>query len=224
MRLYYHPGSTTSRIVMLFVAENKIAMDMQVVDIFTGEHQREPFTSINPNRLVPVLEEDGMRLTESSAILKFLADKTDSPAYPKDLKRRARVNERMDWFNSNFYRDYGYGLVYPQVLSYLAYPDPVVHKASVERGLEKTKGWLEILDRDLLGPKQPYLCGEQLTIADHFGACMLESGKLVGCNFAVYPNVNRWLERMHALPSWGKVHEAFEGFVGSLKGKSFVAF
>lgn len=224
MRLYYHPGSTTSRIVMLFVAENKIAMDMQVVDIFTGEHQREPFTSINPNRLVPVLEEDGMRLTESSAILKFLADKTDSPAYPKDLKRRARVNERMDWFNSNFYRDYGYGLVYPQVLSYLAYPDPVVHKASVERGLEKTKGWLEILDRDLLGPKQPYLCGEQLTIADYFGACMLESGKLVGCNFAVYPNVNRWLERMHALPSWGKVHEAFEGFVGSLKGKSFVAF
>lgn len=224
MKLYYHPASTTSRIVMLFAAENKIGMDMQVVDIFSGEHQREPYVSINPNRLVPVLEDDGMRLTESSAILKYLADKIGSPAYPKDLKQRARVNERMDWFNSNLYRDYGYGLVYPQVLSYLAYPDPVAHKACVERGLEKTRGWLDVLDRNLLGPHQPYLCGEQLTIADYFGACMLEAGKLVGCNFAAYPNVSRWLERMRTLPSWNKVHEAFYGFVGSLKGKSFVAF
>lgn len=224
MRLYYHPGSTTSRIVMLFIAENKIPMEMKVVDIFSGEHQREPFASLNPNRLVPVLEEDGMVLTESSAILKFLADTISSPAYPKDLRQRARVNERMDWFNANFYRDYGYGLVYPQVLSYLAYPDPVAHKACVERGLEKTKGWLEILDRNLLGPKQPYLCGGQMTIADYFGSCMLESGKLVGCNFAAYPNVNRWLERMQALPTWNEVHEAFYGFAGSLEGKSLVAF
>lgn len=224
MRLYYHPASTTSRILMLFVAENRINMDMQLVDILSGEHQREPFASINPNRLVPVLEDDGMRLTESSAILKFLADNIDSPAYPKDLKQRARVNERMDWFNSNLYRDYGYGLVYPQVFSYLAYPDPVVQKAVLERGLDKSKRWLEILDRNLLGPKQAYLCGEQLTIADHFGACMLEAGKLVACNFGAYPNVNRWVERMRALPSWGKVHEAFYGFVDSLKGKSFLAF
>lgn len=223
MRLYYHPASTTSRIVMLFVAENKIPMDMKVVDIFSGEHQREPFASLNPNRLVPVLEEDGMVLTESSAILKFLADKISSPAYPKDLKERARVNERMDWFNANFYRDYGYGLVYPQVLSYLAYPDPIAHKACVERGLEKTKGWLEILDRNLLGPKQPYLCGGQMTIADHFGSCILEAGKLVGCTYAAYPKVNAWLGRMRTLPSWGKVHEAFYGFVGTLKGKNFVA-
>jgi glutathione S-transferase len=173
--------------------------------------------------MVPVLEDDGMVLTESSAILKYLAEKIGSAAYPKELKQRACVNERMDWFNTNLYRDYGYGLVYPQSLPFLAYSDPVANKACVERGLEKSKAWLAILDRNLLGPKRPYLCGEQITIADYLGACILEAGKLVNCSFATYPNVCRWLERMRALPNWGKVHEAFYGFAGSLKGKSFVA-
>jgi hypothetical protein len=56
----------------------------------------------------PWLEDDDFHLTESSAILKYLADKIGSPAYPKDLKARAKVNEVMDWINTNFYRDWGY--------------------------------------------------------------------------------------------------------------------
>ena len=59
-----------------------------------------------------MLEDGDFRLTESAAILRYLAEKIDSPAFPKDIKQRARVNEVMDWFNSNFYRDWGYGLIY----------------------------------------------------------------------------------------------------------------
>src|SRR4051812_45326017 len=44
MQLYHHPASTTSRMVMLFAAENHIPLDMKVVDIFTGEHQGEAFS------------------------------------------------------------------------------------------------------------------------------------------------------------------------------------
>ena len=81
----------------------------------TGEHLQPAYESINPSKLVPVLEDGDFRLTESSAILKYLADMVDSPAYPKDLRKRARVNEMMDWLNTGFYRDFGYGLVYPQI-------------------------------------------------------------------------------------------------------------
>ena len=97
MRIYYHPASTTSRPVILFAAENGIDAEFRLVDLFKGEHLQQPYEKINPNHLVPVLEDDGFRLTESSAILKYLADKIGSPAYPKDLRQRARVNERMDW-------------------------------------------------------------------------------------------------------------------------------
>ena len=78
MKLYYHPISTTSRPLMLFAAEAGIPLEMQVVDLFTGEHVKPPYEAINPNRLVPVLEDGAFRLTESSAILKYLADKTNS--------------------------------------------------------------------------------------------------------------------------------------------------
>ena len=105
MKLYMHPVSMTSRPVRLFIAENKIPVEEVLVDLMTGEHYQEPYASLNPNRLVPMLEDGDFRLTESSAILKYLADKFDSPAYPKDLKQRAKVNEIMDWINTNFYRD-----------------------------------------------------------------------------------------------------------------------
>jgi hypothetical protein len=62
-----------------------------------------------------MLEDGDFRLTESSAILKYLADKRDLPSYPKDSKKRAQVNEVMDWLNTQFYRDFGYGLIYPQL-------------------------------------------------------------------------------------------------------------
>ena len=81
----------------------------------TGEHYKEPYAALNPNRMVPMLEDGDFRLTESSAILKYLADKIDSPAYPKDLKQRAKVNEMMDWLNTDFYRDGATGSCYPQI-------------------------------------------------------------------------------------------------------------
>ncbi|HEX9648882.1 MAG TPA: glutathione S-transferase N-terminal domain-containing protein, partial [Alphaproteobacteria bacterium] len=141
MKLYMHPVSTTSRPILLFIAENKIDVELQVVDLMTGEHFQEPYVRINPNRLVPVLEDGDFRLTESSAILKYLADKIDSPAYPKDLRKRARVNEVMDWFNSNFGRDYCYGLVYPQIFPNHKRPDATVQAAVLARGKEGAQTW-----------------------------------------------------------------------------------
>jgi len=65
MRLYYHPASTTSRIVQLFAVDQGIDLEYQVVDLFTGEHLKPEFARINPNCLVPVLEDGAFRLTES---------------------------------------------------------------------------------------------------------------------------------------------------------------
>src|SRR5690242_8338356 len=109
MKLYYHPVSTTCRPIMMFAAESGIALDLELVDLFTGAHYKPEFSAINASNQVPVLDDGDFRLTECSAILKYLADKAGSPAYPKDLKARARVNERMDWLNTGFYRDFAYG-------------------------------------------------------------------------------------------------------------------
>jgi glutathione S-transferase len=92
MKLYYHPVSTVSRPVVMFALDSKIDLDYQLIDLMTGEHLQPAYEVINPSKLVPVLEDGDFRLTESSAILKYLADKVNSPAYPKDLQKRTRDN------------------------------------------------------------------------------------------------------------------------------------
>ena len=222
MKLYMHPVSMTSRPVRLFIAESGIKVDEQLVDLMTGEHYKEPFASINPNRLVPVLEDGDLRLTESSAILKYLADRIDSPAYPKDLKQRAKVNEMMDRLNTNFYRDYAYGFIYPQVFPHHRRPSDEMQSGTVAWGKERTEGWLRLLNDYWIGPTKPYLCGERITIADYFGSGLVTLGEVVGCDFAGYPNIKRWLDNMKRLPNWSKVNEVFYGLVESVKGQSFV--
>jgi glutathione S-transferase len=222
MRLYYHPASTTSRIVQLFAMDQGIALEYKVVDLFTGEHLRPDFSKINPNCLVPVLEDGDFRLTECSAIVKYLADKAGSGAYPKDLRERARVNEMMDWFNANIYKDFAYGLIYPQTFPHHVRPSETVQAGTLEWGKQKTRSWLKILDESLIGPNKAYLCGDQITLADYMGAEMIALGGLIRCRYAAYPNVERWLRNMKALKSWPQVHETIDGFAASLKDKPFV--
>ena len=76
MKLYMHPVSTTSRPVRLFIAENGIEVEEQVVDLMTGRALQPAFAAINPNQMVPMLEDGDLRLTESSAILKYLATRS----------------------------------------------------------------------------------------------------------------------------------------------------
>ena len=222
MKRYYHPASTTSRIFQQFAVDQGIDLDYQVVDLFTGEHHKPDFAKINPSRLVPVLEDGDFRLTECSTIVKYLADKAGSPAYPKDLEARARVNEMMDWFNANIYKDFGYGMIYPQALPHHVRPSAEVQAGTLAWGRQKTQSWLKILDESLIGPNKAYLCGNQITLADYLGAEMIAAGELIHCSYAAYPNIERWLGNMKALKNWPKAHEAIDGFAASLKDKTFV--
>ena len=226
MKLYMHPVSMVSRPVRLFIAENKLPVDEQVVDIMVGEHYGEPFTGLNPSRQVPVLEEGSFRMTEASAILKYLADKFNLPSYPKDLEKRAKVNEMMDWVNTGFYRDFGYGMVYPQLFPHHKRRSDEAQEATVAWGQERASYWLSVLDTHYIKGNQ-YLCGDEITIADYFASGPVTLGELVGCDFSKYPNVARWISNMKKLPNWGKINEVFDGYAASLqdkiKDKAFVA-
>lgn len=222
MKLYMHPASTATRPVRLFLAENNIPCEDVMVDILQGAHYQEPYASINPNKLVPMLEDGELRLTEASAILKYLADKHDLPSYPKDLKKRAKVNEMMDWLNTQFYRDFGYGLVYPQIFPHHKRRSDEAHGGAIAWGQEGAKRWLQVLNDYWIGPKNAYLCGSEITIADYFGAGLVSIGELVGIDFAAYPNIQRWLGNMRKLKTWNQVNEIFNAFVAGNKGKEFV--
>ncbi len=220
LKLYMHPVSTVSRPVRLFIQEKNLPVAEQVVDLMTGEHMKPDYSAINPSRQVPVLEDGDFRLPESSAILKYLAARFDCPEYPKDLKQRAKVDAAMDWTNTLLYRDFGYGLLYPQIFPHHKRPTDEQQKGTVAWGKEKCQAALAILDQQMLG-RNDYLCNNQISIADYFAACIVTAGEIIGCEFNDYPNIKRWLGNMKKLKSWGPVNEVMYGFAGSLKGQQF---
>jgi glutathione S-transferase len=222
MKLYMHPVSNTSRPVRLYIHENKLPVEEQIVDLFTGEHYKEPYISMNPNHMVPMLEDGDFRLTESSAILKYLASKFERPEYPRQLEQRAKVDEAMDWFNTQFYRDWGYGLAYPQIFPHHKRPSDEIHQGTIEWGKKMSQDWMKLLDTHWLGPKKTYLVGDRITIADYFGVCLVTIGEVLRCDFSTYPNVCRWVDAMKKLEAWPKVNEALYGFANAVKDQQFV--
>jgi glutathione S-transferase len=127
----------------------------------------------------------------------------------------------MDWVNTNHYREWGYHLIYPQVFPHHKRRSDEAHEATVAWGKEKAEGWLQIMNDDVIG-NHKYLCGDQITIADYFASEVLSAGDLIGVSFKRYPNVDRWMSTMRALPGWKKTNEVADGFAASLKDKKFV--
>ena len=220
LKLYMHPVSTVSRPVILFIAEKRLPVTQQVVDLMTGEHHQPAYTAINPNKAVPALEEGDFRISESSAILKYLAARFEAPEYPKDLKERARVDSLMDWFNTGFYKDFGYGLLYPQIFPHHKRPTDEQQHGTIAWGKDKSQVWLKVLDQDILG-RNDYVANNRISIADYFGVCVVTAGELIGCSFGGCANVQRWIGNMKKLSSWSKVNEVMYGFAGSMAGKQF---
>jgi glutathione S-transferase len=221
-KLYYDPMSTVSRPIALFLAEHGLEVERVPVSLMDGEHQSDWYAAINPNRAVPALEEDGFVLTESATILRYLAGIADSPAYPADPRARARVDEALDWFNTGFYRDHGYGIVYPQVL-----PHYRIHETQRSALL----GWhraraelrLQVLNNHMIGDDGLWVAGEDYSIADMFGASLVTIGDLVDFDLTPWPNVCRWLTAVQARPAWRESNQAFAAWCAAMRTQPLAA-
>jgi glutathione S-transferase len=128
----------------------------------------------------------------------------------------------MDWINTQFYREYGYHFIYPQIFPNHKRPTDSGHQETIEWGRDQSKGWLKILNDHWIGPNNQYLCGNQITVADYLGIGFITLGELIRLDFSKYPNVQRWINNMKKLKSWPKVNEVFYGFKDMLKDKQFV--
>jgi len=221
MKLYCDPISTTSRPVMLFIAEHGLEVERVHIDLMTGGHLDPAYLAINPNGIVPYLVDGDFGLGESSAILKYLAEKVGSPAYPSELKARARVNEALDWFNTQFHEYYCLFGCYPA----MGVPhglDPQIGRSLLAYGAEHAGRWLKVLDRHMLGDRA-FVCGDEISLADYLGASFVTLGEIVDFDLSAYPNVGRWLARMQALPGWAGTFSAFYGLAAAIRGQAQAA-
>jgi glutathione S-transferase len=91
---------TSSNVQKVMWALGEIGLKYERIDIggTFGKNKDAPYLAINPNGLVPTLEEeDGFTLWESNSIVRYLAAKHRSAIEPAEPKARALANQWMDW-------------------------------------------------------------------------------------------------------------------------------
>jgi glutathione S-transferase len=137
MKLWGFDGSTYVRTVKMLLAEKQYTDLEQVqVNVLAGEPKSAEHLTRHPFGKVPVLDHDGMRILETSAIARYLNDvlpgKSLVPATPKD---RARMDMVLSVIDS-----YGYGALVGGVAAYHLFPDFVggkndaMHAAGIDNG------------------------------------------------------------------------------------------
>jgi len=149
------------------------------------------YRTMNPNGLVPTLEEDGFVLWESNAILRYLAATGPAMALPADPRARAQVEQWLDWQATSFtpaMRDAFWQLYRA------ADPDRGLIAASVE----KSEAMAEILDHHLEG--RTYVVGDSFSIADIALGCAAHRWLNLPTERIERPALRRWYERVAARP------------------------
>ncbi|HEY8615496.1 glutathione S-transferase family protein [Phenylobacterium sp.] len=215
MKLYCDPISTTSRPVMLFSAEHGLDLEIVHVDLMAGGHRDPAYLALNPNGVVPFLVDGDFGLGESSAILKYLAEKVGSATYPTELRARARVNEALDWFNTNFHEYFCLFVCYPNMG--VPHGMPVeVSREIMAYGREHAPRWLKVLDEHMLAGRR-FVCGDEISLADYLGISYVLLGELADYDFSPYPNVTAWIARMRERPAFPVTFAGFAGLVSFLR-------
>lgn len=178
---------------------NELGLEVELVDVDLSGKAPKPagFLDASPSGKVPAfVDDDGFMLFESRAIAAYLASKRpERGLYPDDPRRRAVVDQWSYWqaihlgpamqtvaFERVVKAKWGMGA-----------PD----EATVKSKLAEVERFLPVLERGLDG--KDWLAGT-LTLADFAVASTFPLRKPAG--LAITPNVQRWIERVEALPSW----------------------
>ena len=161
LTVYGHSASSNVRKVLWLCHE--IGLGCQHVDATGAElvANTPGFLSINPNGMVPAIEDNGFVLWESNTILRYLAAKhRRQDLLPEDAQDRARVEQWMDWQGSDFlnaWRNAFDGLVRKKP----AAADPEVIEASRQAWIGK----MAVLESQLAATGG-YVAGRSFTLAD----------------------------------------------------------
>lgn len=216
MKLFYDPASTVCRGIMLFVAEHGIDIEFEYINLFADQQMDPAFGAVNPNCTVPALVDGDLTLTESSAILKYLADTVGAAAYPTGLRERARVNAAMDWFNTGFYHAFGYTQVYSRMLADKYGLSDAAAQAEYEaKGLAVARSRLDVLNDHMIGAG-PFVCGSRITLADYFGLPIVALGEIIDFDLSPWPNIQRWVAIMKSRAAWPDVDVGFQGMKAAI--------
>ncbi len=167
------------------------------------------FAEISSFKQVPAIDDNGFVLTESGAILLYLAEKSGR-LIPPDLQGRSQVYRWLITSLNNI-EPFTLPVFFADLMG-----DSNPH-------MKALRPWnIEILDRffptiDLMLKKQPFLTGESFTVADIIFTCVLREIRKTEI-LSRYPQIENYRKHCEARPAFMKVLDAYEDRLGIPRG------
>ncbi|KAK4422620.1 Glutathione S-transferase T1 [Sesamum alatum] len=167
LKLYVDRLSQPSRAVLIFCKVNGIEFEEVSIQLGKKQHRSPQYAEINPMKQVPAIVHGDLKLSESHAILIYLASAFPGVAehwYPADVHKRAKIHSVLDWHHSNLRRG-SLGYHFHTGIA-LAFGLPMDPKAAAE-GEKLLSGSLATIESYWLEGDGPFLLGNsQPSIAD----------------------------------------------------------
>ena len=200
--------NTSSNVQKAMWAVGELNLEHTRIDVggAFGKNKEAPYLAMNPNGLVPTLEEeDGFLLWESNSIIRYLAGKYDKSGAlePRDPKQRAVASQWMDWQLS-----VAGPAITPVFWGLVRTPPEKRDGAAIAAGKEKTTAAMQILDAQL--GKTQYVAGDAFSYGDIPVGIMCYRYVQLVPERPKTPHLDRWYAAISN-------RQAFKDHVGSVK-------
>ncbi|XP_065882289.1 uncharacterized protein [Dysidea avara] len=210
LRIFYDLLSQPCRAVVLFLEANKIPYESVVISLAEGAHMKnEDLGKVNPRRTIPAMDDNGFHLSESGAILRYLAAKYKVPDhwYPSKFENRARVDEYLEWNDSNL-RAGSSGFFYNKFARPKVFGLPA-DLVKAEEGKEKLEKAITTFESYFLS-RGKFIGGDDISIADLKPLCELTQISMT--DYKPYQDgskVDVWMKNCKEIlgPAYDKAHK-----------------
>lgn len=182
-----------------------MSYEFHSVNLSAGEQRKPEFLKINSYGKIPALDDNGFTLGESNAIIRYLADKQQSPIYPKALQERARVDQWIDYASQHIMTALG-RIMYNTYFYKMAGVEK--DERSLEDGRKFINLYLPIVEQQLT--QNPFIAGKHITLADMVMLAALDTCEMCEIDLSSYAHLVTWRKKLMNESFYKKCHESYE--------------
>lgn len=191
IKLYNFPRSGHAHRVELMLSLLQLPTELIFVDLVKGEHKQPAYLAINSFGQVPAIDDGGVVLADSNAILVYLAQKYGNGRWlPADPVGAAHVQR---WLSAAA-GPIAFGPAAARLVTVFG------AQLNADEAITRAHNLLKVMDVEL--GQTPYLAGEEPTIADVSAYSYIAHAPEGNVSLDEYGNVRAWLARVEALPGF----------------------
>ncbi len=197
IKFYFHKTPNPMK-VALYLEETGLAYEPVPVDTLKGEQHTPAYRAINPNGKTPAIEDDGMRVFDSNAILLYLAEKTGQLGGAAEV--RAELLSWMMFIASGLGPFSGQAVHFKRLA-----PEQLPY--AINRYQREAQRHYEVLNTHL--ENRQYIVGDDYSIADISAWGWIDKAAVVlgDEGLAPYPHLKRWFDRVNSRPAVARARD-----------------